>query len=510
MFRAALRLTYPSISIALLLACGSSEPGPRSPGGIGGGGGTSPDFIAAGSGGQTGIAGSDSGGAGGAGTPNKAGIQMRVASTAAVGAGGQRLLAFSGGGAVRPGLESLEYFIRSVQICETMTASGSGFSNPGGCLELYRGDESQLTYGLDGDWRPLANAARGMTTGFVDLLDANARETLNATTELTSAHVRSYNYGIITWSLPIKVKATIPLADGTFLYTHDGTTDYETLGVDNYRHYFTAPASSLATPPAEKAVVLLPNGGNWFKFQNPLVVTSADIEERRQWVLDLVFNPEGIVKGYAGDGISQGNLQERDGSGNVARVINVPMLDLAPIPHRQDEHVVRESYLGSVVVGPHAFDLRLELYSVESDPSRTVYGVDCKTLVTDASTTVPPDMSKVSYVVTEPDDSLTFQSFNHSPIISGFEPVAEEFGTTVASIKCAQHDNRAGAEGGAAIVVDTCPSADLDVTFRLVGRRRLDGELPSLPGPGDAGTDAAAPNDGDAGTAADAAADSGP
>jgi hypothetical protein len=446
---------------------------------------------------------------GGSGTPASPGIQMRVASTAASGAAGQRLLAFSGGGAVRPGLESLEYFIQSVQICETMTTTGSAFSNPGGCLELYRGDESQLSYGLDGDWRPLANAARGMTTGFVDLLDASARQTLNARTELTSAHVRSYNFGIITWSLPIKVKATIPLADGTFLYTHDGTTDYETIGVDNYRHYYTAPATSLATPPAEKAVVLLPNGGNWFKFQNPLVVTAADIEERRQWVLDLVFNPEGIVKGYAGDGISQGNLQERDGSGNVARVINVPMLDLAPIPHRQNEQVVRESYLGSVVVGPHAFDLRLELYSVEGDTSQTVYGVDCKALVTDATTRVPPDMSKVSYVVTESDGSLTFQSFNQSPIISGFERVAEEFGTTVATIKCAQHDNQAGAEGGAAIVVDSCPSTDLDVTFRLVGRRLLDGELPSLPEPADAGADAGAPGSGDGGVAADAGADAG-
>jgi hypothetical protein len=493
-----IRSVCPGVSLALLLACGSSGKGHGPTGETAGSGGGS-SSAGNGSGGQpTGNAGSSAGGT--SGGPTSASIQMRVASTAAAGDGGQRLLAFSGGGAVRPGLESLEYYVTSVQICESMQAMGSGFSNPSGCLQLYRGaDVPELTYGLDGDWRPLANAARALTTGFIDLLDPNAREALNGTVELGSEHVRSYNYGIITWSLPIKVKASIPLADGSFLYTHDGTTDYEVIGVDNWRHYYTAPATSLATAPAEKAVVLLPNGGNWFKFQSPLTVTSADIEERRQWVLDLVFNPEGIIKGFAGDGISQGNLQERDGSGNVTRVITVPMLDLAPIPHRQDEQVVRESYLASMSVGSQAFDLRLELYSVEGDPSQTVYGVDCKTLVTAASPNVPAEFSKVSYVVAESDGSLTFQAYDQSPIISGFERVSEESGTTVATIKCVEHGDPAGAAGGA-IVVDSCPSADIDVTFRLIGRRRLDGELPTPPAVGDAGADAAAPTDGDAGT----------
>jgi hypothetical protein len=501
----ALRFAYPGVSVALLLACGSSGHGhgsnPTGSTGATGGAAGSSNSAGTSSGGQS----TGNAGAGGSSSgPASAGIEMRVASTAAVSGGGQRLLAFSGGGAQRPGFESLEYFITSVQICESMEATGSGFSNPAGCIELYHGSQTGLTYGLDNDWRPLGDAARALTSGFVDLLDPNARETLNATTELTSEHVRSYNYGIITWSLPIKVTATVPLADGTFLYTHDGTNEYETIGLDNWRHYYTKPATSLATGPAEKAVVLLPNGGNWFKFQNPLNVTAADIEERRQWVLDLVFNPEGIIKGFAGDAISQGNLQERDDSGNVTRVITVPMLDLAPIPHRQNEQVVRESYLASLVVGSLAFDLRVELYSVDGDADQTVYGVDVKTLVTAASSSVPPEMSKVSYVVKESDGSLTFQSYNQSPIITSFERVPEEFGTMHANVKCAQHGDPGGAEGGAAIVVDSCPRGDLDVTFRLVGRRLLDGELPSPPAAGDAGTDAAAPTDGGADAAADA------
>jgi hypothetical protein len=502
MFFKSFRLAPHCVSVALVLACGSSKHGSGPGGASGGAGGGTGTIGSAGSAQANGRAGSD----GTSTAPTNAGIQMHVASTVAAGGGGQRLLAFAGGGAVRPGLESLEYYITGVQICETMTASGSGFSNPAGCLELYRGDSTQLTYGLNDDWTPLADAARASNAGFVDLLNPSARETLNARTVLTNEQVRSYNYGIITWSLPIKVKASIALGDGSFLYTHDGDTTYETIGADNFRHYYTSPATSLATGPAEKAVVLLPNGGNWFKFQNPLSVTEADIEQRRQWVLELVFNPEGIVKGFAGDGISQGSLQERVDSGSVTRAITVPMLDLVPIPHRENEQVVRESYLANMVLDSQEFDLRLELYSVDGDPNHTVYGVDAKTLVTAASRSAPPEISKVSYVVADSDGSLTFQSFDATPIISSFERVTETLGTTHARIKCAEYGDAAGSAGGAALVVNHCPSADLDVTFRLVGRTLLDGELPNAPTPGDAGADAA-PVTSDAGPQLDASAD---
>jgi hypothetical protein len=474
----------PCLSVALLVACGSSKEDPR-----GGSGGSS------GHGGATGLAGNGNGGQGN-GTPQYAGIQMRVATTAASGGGGQDLLAFTGGGAVRPGLESLEYYIYSVQICESIQASGSGFANPTGCLELYAGDRSRLAYELDADWTSLADDARALNDGFINLLDDSSRQQLERTTELRTEHVRSYNYGVITWSLPIKVKATIPLGDDTFLYTHDGETTFETVGNDNFKRYYTKASSSLGAGPAEKAVVLLGNGGNWFKFQNPLTVTTADVEERRQWVLDLVFNPEGIVKGFAGDFIGSGNLEERNEQGTALRTLNVPMLDLAPIPHRHDQQVVRESYLASMSVGARAFDVRLELYSVDGDPNHTIYGADLKTLVTPASTSVPPEIAKVSYVVDE-DDGLSFQSFKQSPLISGFTRVTDALGTTTARVSCATHANREGAEGGAAIVVDSCPSENIDVTFRLVGRSLLDGELPSQQPVVDAGSDDGGAHDSD-------------
>jgi hypothetical protein len=429
---------------------------------------------------------------------------MRFTAPVPSSSGAQHLLAFSGGGAVRPGLESLEYYIYSVQICESLTPSGSGFNNPTGCLELYSGDHSVLSYDLNGDWTALADEARARQAGFVNLLDPSARAALGGTTPLQAEHVRSYNYGIITWSLPIKVKATVPLGDGTFLYTHDGPVRVQTIGADNYRDYYTAPNSALDVGPAENAVVILGNGGNWFKFQQPLTISKADIEQKRQWVLDLVFNPEGIVKGFSGDGTTRGNIREQTEAGPSSRGINVPMLDLAPVPHRASEQVMRESYLAHLDVSGNVFDARIELYSVAGDPNQGVYGVDVKSLVSRDGTSVPPELAKISSITLETDGSLSFRSFTGAAVISGFHRVAEELGTTHASLLCATHANRAGAEGGAAMVLDSCPSESVDATFTLVGRRNLDGDIPlSLdssdagPAPTDAGlADAGAVSDG--------------
>lgn len=475
----------------LALGCGDSDTDAEAHAGSGGSAGQSAGAAGNGSG---------AGASAGAGGSNAtAGIMMRLAAPAASASGLNQLLAFAGGGAVRPGLQSLSYYIYSVQICESLEASGSGFNNPSGCLELYSGDHSVLAYELDGEWTALADAARARSEGFVDLLDPTSRAALGGTTPLGSEHVRSYHYGIITWSLPIKVKATVALGDGSLLYTHDGPTRVQTIGADNFRDYFTEPSTALNVAPAEPAVVILGNGGNWFKFQNPLTISQADLDERRQWVLDLVFNPEGIVKGFAGDGAGRGNVRELSG-GNAVRGITVPMLDLAPVPHRASESVVRESYLGNLTVGGSSFAARIELYSVAGDPNSTVYGVDVKSLVTPDTTSVPPDMAKISSLRSEGDGSLSFLSYRGTPVISGFRRVAEELGTTSARIACATHQNREGAEGGAAIVVDSCPAPEIDVTFTLVGRRDLEGDIPLTLEPADAGVP-------DAGAAGDAGSD---
>ena len=52
--------------------------------------------------------------------------------------------------------------------------------------------------------------------------------------------------------------------------------------------------------------------------------------------------------------------------------------------------MLRESYRAAMNLDGNAFDVRIELYSVEGDPDGTVYGVDAKTLVTLDSTCERP------------------------------------------------------------------------------------------------------------------------
>jgi hypothetical protein len=409
-------------------------------------------------------------------------LQTRLSTPKAV-TTGARPQAVAGGGATSMSLESLKYFVRSISVCESLDVMGSGFGNSNGCLGLYHGDESMYAYDPAGDFTPLADAARrGGDTGFVDLMSDTSRAGLGGSTPITHDDVHAYNYGVITWTLPIKLKATVDLNDGSQLFTHDGTTTYQTTGTDGYRDYFTTPATGLDVGPAEEAVVLLGNGGNWFRFQNPLTITQSDVDDKKTWVLDLVFNPDGIVKGFSGDGAS-GNLRERDTSGNILRAVTVPMLDLVPVPHRATETVMRESYVATVDLGSTAFDARIELYSVDGDPNSTVYGVDVKSLVSTGTHAMPPEMSKISYLAQD-GGTLSFLSWNHTPIITGFTRLTHELDTTTASIVCSTFTDRAGSEGGSSIVLDTCPSPSINVTFTLVSRTSLTGSIAVAVGAG--------------------------
>jgi hypothetical protein len=430
----------------------------------------------------------DQGPAGGGGAGG-ARIETRLSAAAVESAPNAK---FRAGAARGNGLESLKYQITGITICESLETTGSGFNNPNNCLQLYSHDDPRFHYEINADWTSLADTARGTDDGFVDLLDGSSRAQLASSTKLTREQARSYNYGTITWSLPIKLKAKLTMNDGSYLYTHDGPTVVETVGVDSYRSYYTAAATPLDQAPAEEAVVLLPNGGNWFKFQSPFVISEEDIEAERAFVLDLVFNPDGIVKGFS-DSYAMGSLSQRGTSGtsgtsamSASHVhdITVPMLDLSPVPHRASEQVLRESYQGAVTLADNTFDVRIELYYVEGDESGTVYGVDAKSLVNARTTSVPPELAKISFLDQAADGSLTMSAHKHTPVISGLVRVPGESGTTHVSLVCATHTDRSAVEGGSAIVVERCPSPTIDVELTLTSRTRVEGGVAAGTGSG--------------------------
>jgi hypothetical protein len=300
--------------------------------------------------------------------------------------------------------------------------------------------------------------------------------------------------------LPVKVKATLSMNDGSKLYTHDGVSTSEITGVDNLKQYYTKANTPLTEAPSEEAVVLLPNGGNWFKFQSPFVISAADIDQRREFVLDLVFDPDGIVKGFS-ESQGQGQLSERAADGSHTHDITVPMLDLAPVPHRASEQVMRETYQGPMLVDGNSFDMRLELYYVDGDPTGTVFGVDVKSLVNASTSMVPLELSKVSYLDRAADGSLNFSSYSHTPIMTGLSRVMGSSGGTHIGVACATYGAAPPENGTFALISGHCPAPVIDVALQLTAREPVTGSVASAVGGGpdaghpldDGGVDAGTP-----------------
>jgi hypothetical protein len=324
-------------------------------------------------------------------------------------------------------LYGLKYYFRSIQICESLETQGTAFHNPSGCLEIYRGEPDPAFEYTDPklDFVEQADFAREDDDGFVDLASRPGRDALAQTVELGPGDARAYRWGLVTWYLPIKVTAEIPMEGDTFMRTRDGETWSYPNG-DGYSYMTTAPGNFLSATSAEEAVVMHPNGGSWFRFQAPLVITPEQIADGEQFSLDLTFNADGMLKGYTA--ASQAfNLQ--DSAGNA---IAVPMLDLTPVPHPADQGVVVETYRATVVgISPvldnpeDHLDVRLEIYSVEGDPSKTVYGVTLATLVNEATFSMVAQAPKVAFVTDMNDGTIVLQDWARTAIVSGFARQAE-------------------------------------------------------------------------------------
>jgi len=305
------------------------------------------------------------------------------------------------GQAAADALESLRYYVRSIRMCENLVTHGSGYDNAENCLSLYAAP-TQLDYDSFG-----AEQARVHPELYTDLLDPTSVASLGQTVALDAEALGAFNYGIIDWYRPVIVRASVELDTGsgsaTTLHTRDGVVIEGTNTVDD-----------LTVGPASDGVAMLNNGGTWFRFQRPFEVTQADLDGGTQFALDLVFNPDRIISGMS---CTTRTVSFGDSHG---RGIFVPMLELSPVPHRAGQATTRESYAIHVdgTSLPSPFDLRLELYGVESDPNRTVYGVDLKGILAEGST-FEPMAQKVSFVVEDAAGGLEFQDYEGRPLIAG-------------------------------------------------------------------------------------------
>jgi hypothetical protein len=323
-------------------------------------------------------------------------VKVEITNTAPVAGYRAHLAKAIGWGAVPAGVgeaapEKLEYFITNLRLCESVETNGTAFNNTQGCIDIYNNQS------VDYDSYGFAEARADNTPGhYFDLMDPS---TTSALSQSVPVQAGSYGWALATWNRPVRVQASIPLAGGGSLYTKDGEPGQNG----------TVTTQDLHTGPSELAITDLSNGGTWFRLQSPFVIPDSGAS----YTLTLAFNPDRLMKASASDA-SNASIQDT----TAARAgIYVPMLDLTPVLHRSDEQVRKETYL---LTGQAQFTIRLELYSMETDPAKTIVGVDVKTLYTGATTLNLMHPARVSFLSSALDGSTTFEIWDHSPMIQGF------------------------------------------------------------------------------------------
>ena len=313
-------------------------------------------------------------------------------------------------------LESLKYYITDISICKSMTINGTGYSGQSGCISVYSAEQ---LYDYD---TFVAEDAALETEHYIDLMSASDLSNLSKTTVLTNDDIGDYYYGKVDHYRPVKLTASIQLSDDTTVYTKNGTSVLISgSGIDAT---YVTEVSDITTGPAEESIVVLPNGGSWFKFEKPFTLTAEDVANETTFNMKLAFNPEGVIKAYDFVSSNQVIQDEENGYG-----VAVPLMPFTPVIYRSTETARKESYLfsytstgGSVY---NSFDFRLELYTVEEDTSDSIYAADTLQLLLrdyeDTGTDVTQIFRPFSVTASsDPTPVYSFVNWLNDEFITGF------------------------------------------------------------------------------------------
>jgi hypothetical protein len=123
--------------------------------------------------------------------------------------------------------------------------------------------------------------------------------------------------------------------------------------------------------PTEETTYMLNNGGVWFTFQKPFVITQADIDAKAEIKLDLVFNPENFGQAYSADCSNDQRVVICDPKNGVS--IDMPYVRMSPVPRKAGEKTRKEIYMLDY---DDYSQVRIELYYNDADPEAGVQGVD--------------------------------------------------------------------------------------------------------------------------------------
>lgn len=295
------------------------------------------------------------------------------------------------GSSTATSLKSLKYMISSIQVCEDLTINGTGYSGTSNCSALYSAD---LPGALSDSTQDVSmDVINAMQNGDydsyqIDLMNETSRAKLNVDAQIKAG---TYHYAVINWAAPIQFNAEVAV-NGTTIYSKPTTS----VGTGDSRSQSTT-TDDLIVAPAKDGVVISPNGGTFFKFPSPFVVSEEDIDAETKFVMDLVFNPEGVIR--ATDTPGEFSMSSWFKGTNGA--MYVPMLSLAPVPRHADDTNSKEVY---TLTDANSTTYRLELYYNTADTNKDVRGASLVAMNTQMS-----DDAKIKTVETV-DDKLDFTS----------------------------------------------------------------------------------------------------
>jgi hypothetical protein len=328
-------------------------------------------------------------------------------------------------------IQSLKYYISSIQLCQDLQASGSGYQNPTGCILLYDGGNAD-------DYQSYTVSQAQADTNpahFIDLMTADGQATLRKPVTLQipvakddgpDAGIQSqagvYRFGLINFYRPIKVTAEFPIIGqpGQYFRTKAVTTIIPGMTPDGRFNTNRVEIGDTLSGATEETTYMLNNGGALFTFQKPFSITQADVDAQADIKVDLVFNPENFGQAYESQSCTNDNNSAIcDPLNNV--VIDMPYVRMNPVPRKSGEKTRKETYLMDYDVQSK---LRIELYYNDADGEASVQGVDAA-VVYSADATMPNNNVIASNYVSQTgsvnsnDAQVTMMDYQHTPNLEG-------------------------------------------------------------------------------------------
>jgi hypothetical protein len=329
-------------------------------------------------------------------------------------------------------LHSLKYYIMSIQLCENVQGSGSGYSSAGGCIQLYQNPNA----GGDYDTYTVSQAQADTTEGhFIDLMTADGQAALRKPVTLevpiakddaadsgTTSQAGVYRFGLINFYRPIKVTAEFPILGqaGAYFRTRAVTNIITGMTPDGRFNTNRVQIGDTLSGPTEETTYMLNNGGALFTFQKPFTITQADVDAQAEIKVDLVFNPENFGQAFETTNCTNDpNNAICDPVNNV--VIDMPYVRMNPVPRKAGEKTRKETYLMDYDT---ASQLRIELYYNDADPEASVQGVDAAVVYTGVASgpdnnTIASNFVSQTGSVTSSDAQVTLMDYQHTPNLEG-------------------------------------------------------------------------------------------